>query len=159
LTVVAPPATGPPAPAPQPASPQPQLQVAGTNVQAGGVTLVDATLSVPSQGTAASVTLHCTAPGGCAGKLSLTASKSKHGKQHASRPVTLASGSFAIAAGRTMTVKLKLNAAARGLLRSGGGRLVAHLTIVEVASGERQTRSEAVDVVEQKASRSGAKKR
>jgi Bacterial Ig-like domain (group 3) len=138
----------------------PAQQVAGSTSEAGGIVLLGSSLTAPVGGATATVKLHCTAPRGCRGKLGLTATlttKTGRGKHGVRGPTTIASGSFAIAAGKTASVKIKLSPVARALLRSGRGRLSAHLTLVEVASGNQQTLSQLVRIVEQTARKSARK--
>jgi hypothetical protein len=89
----------------------------------------------------------------CSGKLTLTLTVKttiKKGKKikKISRTVQLGTGSFVIAAGKTVTVKL--NAHGRALLKMGHGRLNARLTILKSSPSPSQTKAVNVTIVPQK---------
>jgi hypothetical protein len=112
------------------------------------VTLGAASIAVQLNGTAL-VKLACVGHESCRGKLALTVTRTSKAKgRKRSHVVTIGTVRFAIAAGRTTTVKLKLTAAGRALLGTGHGRLGAHLAIVELDSGPAQTQSKAVRLIE-----------
>jgi hypothetical protein len=138
-----------PAPAPG-GSPGAAQQVAGAVVQSGEVKLTSTTVEVQSNLMAA-IKLACTATNGCHGTLALsaqTSTKGKHGKNR-SHTVSLGSASYTVSAGGAVTVKFKLNSAARALLETGHGRLSARLAILEGATGLKQTQEKGVHIVEQ----------
>jgi hypothetical protein len=87
-------------------------------------------------------------PGICSGNLKLfvriKASKGRF------RTRTIATGKFSLAAGRTRTVTLRLNAAGRTMLSAGRGRLSARLSILRVSPAPRVTLTSAVRLADQK---------
>jgi len=91
----------------------------------------------------------------CSGKLTLTLTvktRIKKGKKvrKISRTVPLGTGSFVIPPGKTVIVKLKLNARGRALLKAGHGRLNARLTILRSSPSPAQTKAVDVTIVPQK---------
>jgi hypothetical protein len=97
---------------------------------------------------------------GCAGKLTLSTQAASRGKRR-SHTGTVASTGFSIAAGKTTTVPVKLDATGRALLGAAHGHLSAHLTIVQSAPAPAHTRTESVHLLQQRAgnSRDGRSKK
>jgi hypothetical protein len=62
--------------------------------------------------------------------------------------LTIGTAGFSVSAGKTATVKIKLNAAGRAQLGVGHGRLTASLAIVEQ---EGSTQTKTVHLIQQKA--------
>jgi hypothetical protein len=90
----------------------------------------------------ASFKLQLLGAGTCRQRLTLTIKqKASH---HRSRTRTIASGSFSLAAGRTVVLTLKLNALGRKLLHDGHGRLGASLAMVRLSPGPVLARSASV---------------
>jgi hypothetical protein len=119
------------------------------------VSLDGSTLTVQGGGKAA-VRLVCTGTGTCDGKLTLTRkSTSKKGKK--AKTETIGTATFSIPAGKTMTVELKLNGTGRSLLVAAHGRLGVTLTILKSFPAPSQTRTEHVQLVQQKVSRKAKK--
>jgi hypothetical protein len=80
--------------------------------------------------------------GSCTGKLRLKVKvKRRAGKKLGTVTRTIAAGGFTIEAGRARTVKLKLNAFGRALLKAGHGRLRASLLVVSVSAGTSQAKT------------------
>ncbi|HEV2998330.1 MAG TPA: Ig-like domain-containing protein, partial [Solirubrobacteraceae bacterium] len=133
-----------------PTTPTGNQQVAGSNTTHGGVSLVGTTISVPGS-LKGSVKLHCTAPGGCRGTLTLTArvsSKGRHGKRR-TRTLNLGTAPFTLSAGQTLSVKIELSPALHALLAAGHGRLAASLTLIEEASGQEAEQTKKVRLLQQ----------
>jgi len=123
--------------------PPPQQGVAAFHASGGQIVLLGRRL--PVSGGRARVRLRCTAAAACRGRLSL-ALRVKAKAAHGSRLATLASAGFAIGAGHTVTVVLKLSAAVRQRLRSGRV-LVASLTLRQLAPAPQRTSVYAVKLV------------
>jgi hypothetical protein len=101
-------------------------------VSSGEVSLAGTGIAVESDGIAL-VTLGCKRGENCGGKLTLSAQTTSKTKGKKKRTLTIGTAGFSIAAGMTTTVKVKLSAAGRGLLRADHGRLAARLTILQSA--------------------------
>jgi Trypsin len=117
----------------------------------GRASLASTSITVQSNGTAL-IKLDCKGSEGCGGKLTLSAkttSKAKSKKQR-SRTVTIGTSKFSIAAGRTTTVKIKLNPAGRGLFNADHGRLTARLAILQLAPAPEHTQTTNVHLTLQK---------
>jgi hypothetical protein len=113
------------------------------------VSLDGPTISVQSSG-AAGFKLTCTGTGTCSGKLTLTAKgMAKKGKK--AKTETVGTASFSIPAGKTVAIKLTLNAAGRALLGADHGHLGATLTILKSSPVPSQTHTDTVHLVQQKA--------
>jgi hypothetical protein len=141
---------------PQVATPPPNEGPCGAEgVLCGGeIALTSASIAVKSDGMAL-VKLACTGDEECAGKLifsAKTTSKAKDAKKR-SRTVTLGTARFSIAAGRTITVKIRLDAAGRALLGTDHGRVNANLAVLEFAPSPSLTHTESVQLVRQKVAR------
>lgn len=96
------------------------------------------------------VKLACAGAGSCVGKLTLSAHETvtkKDGKK-SSRTVTIGTATFSLAAGKTASVTVQLNATGRKLLTDAHGRLDAHLQVAEQAPGSTFTKQ--VHLVEEK---------
>jgi hypothetical protein len=107
--------------------------------------------SVPVQSNQALVKLDCTGSEDCHGKLTLIAKSTIKAKgKKKIKTVTIGAESFSISGDRTTTVKIDLDATGRALLTTGHGRLTAHLAILELEPGPKQTRSESVQLIQQK---------
>jgi alpha-tubulin suppressor-like RCC1 family protein len=119
---------------------------------AGGKVSLDGTTLTVHSGKDAAVKLTCTATATCAGKLTLTVKgTAKKGKKP--KTETIGAAGFSIPAGKTATVKLKLNATGRALLGDDHGRLSASLTILKSAPAPSQTHTESVHLAQQKATK------
>jgi hypothetical protein len=89
--------------------------------------------SISVKGGAAIMTVACRARVRCSGELTLTAQRAaRRGRRRIRSIVSIGSASVSIAANRTSTVRIQLLAVGRALLRSGHGRLRAHLLIVQL---------------------------
>jgi hypothetical protein len=135
----------PPAPAPAPAL----AATPGAAVSVGGVSLNSTRIATARDGKAA-LKLRCTGTGTCGGKLTLTAKTKGKGKKKTNTE-TIGTATFSIPAGKTATIRLKLNAAGRALLGAHHGRLSASLTILKSSPAPSQTHTESVRLVLQKA--------
>jgi hypothetical protein len=136
----------PPQAAPAPAA----TPEAGTGI--GGVSLAGTRIAT-TRGEAA-VKLTCTGTGTCRGRVTLTVTvrgRRKRNGRRASKTETIGTASFSIPAGRTATIKLKLNATSKALLSAAHGRLSASLTVLKSAPAPSQKHSENVQLVQQKA--------
>jgi hypothetical protein len=138
-----------------PATSPPKEEGCGEGVLCGGeITLASASIAVQRDDMAL-VKLACTGGEECAGKLifsAKTTSKAKDAKKR-SRTVTLGTARFSIAAGKTITVKIKLDAAGRALLCTDHGRVNANLAVLEFAPSPSLTHTESVQLVRQKIAR------
>jgi hypothetical protein len=96
----------------------------------GQATLVLGSSSIAVGGREARVKLACHAAAGCRGRLTLSAIVvSRNGRRRSSRRITLGSASFAVAGGRDVTVKIRLDAAGGALLQADRGGLRARLAV------------------------------
>lgn len=78
-------------------------------------------VSVKVKGAVASVTLRCPGPGSCSGAMKLVASVvTKHGKRKKTSKVTIGVASFSMAAGKSVTLRVRLTAQGRKLLTKAG---------------------------------------
>jgi hypothetical protein len=133
--------------------------VGGVTQEGGGVSLVSANITVQG-GAVALVKLHCTALEGCRGKLSLgIAQGGKRAEIARASLLILGTGHFSASSGATVTIRLKLDAKGRALLRAGRGRLSAELRLAEIESGREQTQTEPVRVLVAKPGRSKRRKK
>jgi hypothetical protein len=118
----------------------------------GGVSLEGSTITVQSGGEAL-IKLACTGTGTCSGKLTLTANSSvnaRGAKGEKARSVMVETVGFSIAGDETRTVRIKLDAAGRMLLKADHGRVSASLAILELAPGAANTQVKAVRLVGEK---------
>jgi hypothetical protein len=124
----------------------------------GHVSLASASIAVQNDGEAA-VKLTCKGTGTCHGKLTLTVrtqgmfeqrGRSGKGGTRRFKTTTIGTASFSIPPGKTVTIKLKLNGAARALLSADHERLSATLTILKSSPAPSQTHAEVVQLVQQK---------
>jgi hypothetical protein len=83
-----------------------------------------------------------TGTGKCSGKLRLRVKIKLKGKRYKIK--TIGTATFSITSGKTLAVKLKLNAAGRALLKAGNGRLGASLLIVKSSPAPAQARTASV---------------
>jgi hypothetical protein len=95
----------------------------------------------------ATLELRCTGTATCSGKLTLTVKTSGKGHKRRPRHTTIATADFSIAPGKTVTVRLKLDAAGRALLSAYHGYLNASLKILKSLPVPAQTRTEKVYLV------------
>lgn len=128
--------------------------VAAFRAGAGRVSLAGATVIVRSNWRAM-VKLRCVAVLPCRGRLTLTVRVKSPGKRP--RAKTIGMVSFSIPPARA-TVKLRLRTAGRSLLRTARGRLRATLRILKSSPGSRQTQTDTVHLVLQRAHRSAQRK-
>jgi hypothetical protein len=120
----------------------------------GEIVLASASIMVRSDGMAL-VKLACKGNEECSGKLVFSAettSRAKSAKKR-SRTVTLGTARFSIAAGKTITVKIGLDAVGRALLGTDHGRVNANLAVLEFAPSPSLTHTESVQLVRQKVAR------
>jgi hypothetical protein len=105
--------------------------------------LLSSRITVPNRRSAV-VRLLWRGAGGCRGKLILRV-KVKAGKRVKAK--TIATGSFALAAGRARAIRLKVNALGRSLLRAAHGRVRASLLIANPQGGSRSLRIASVRLI------------
>jgi hypothetical protein len=123
-------ASSSPCPSPQTPSPDsPPSPPSSAPPNAASVSL-DATHIFTNGHGVSSVKLTCKGSGTCAGRLALM-SRNAGKERRRSKKMTIGRGRFSIPAGVTVTVKLRLDAQGRALLRMGHGRLGATLTILK----------------------------
>ena len=138
--------TQPPAGSPPGASPQAKQGVGAYRAAGGGVVLVGR--RVPVRGGRARIELRCTAPVACRGRLTLRLAIVARAKAaRRSRAVMIASAGFLIQPGKTVTVKLRLDAAGRSHLHADRGRLGVSLAVHVLAPDPPRTRAYAVELV------------
>jgi hypothetical protein len=116
----------------------------------GHVSLAGASIAVQSDGEA-TVKLACKGTSTCRGKLTLTVKTRDKGKQRRSKTTTIWTAGFSIPAGKTATIRLKLNGPGQALLSADHGRLSATLTILKSSPAPAQTHTESVHLAQQKA--------
>jgi hypothetical protein len=123
----------------------------GAGTGKGGVTLhVGGTLPVSHN--AVHVSLQCTGSGTCTGKVTLTTdAHGAHGSRLArsslrsrAKGQIIGRHAFSIAAGKSTSVEIHLNAAGKKALGAAHGKLKAHLSLSGTASGKAVNESEAV---------------
>jgi hypothetical protein len=130
--------------------PAPSGGVLGVIQTSGKLSLLGSTITV--QANAAAVKLACAGLEACAGRLMLTAKiTTKKGKRKHTKTQTIATATFSIPLGKTVIIKLKLNATGRALLSAAHGRLNATLTILTTSPSPRSTQTKSVHLVQQKA--------
>lgn len=108
----------------------------------GEVALLGTSIAVQSNGMTI-VKLKCTGGENCSGNLVLSvkkASEVKGGKKRA-RKVTIGATAFSIATAATTSVKIKLDAAGRGLLHTGGGAPFNGSATLEIAPVEEHAQT------------------
>jgi hypothetical protein len=124
---------------------------AGVACEAGEVTLVSAGIAVESDDGMALVPLKCSGDEDCAGKLTLSGTRKSNAKRKdVSSTIMIGATKFEIAAGETVTVKIALNTIGRALLGKAHRRLVADLTVLELAPAPEHTRTTDVRLNKQK---------
>jgi hypothetical protein len=120
----------------------------------GEVSFAGTGIAVQSDGMAL-VKLGCKGGESCGGKLTLSVQEASEGRGR-SRTAPIGAASFLIAAGKMATVRIKLDATGRALLRTAHGHLGARLTIHQsVPMSHAQTRT--VRLLQQKARRRRAR--
>jgi hypothetical protein len=116
--------------------------------------LANTSIAVQSNGTAF-VRLNCLGIANCRGKLRLRAKSTIEAKgakgENKARPVSIGTVSFSISGDETKTVKVKLDAAGRALLKADRGHASASLQILELAPGPGNTQTKAVRLVQREA--------
>jgi hypothetical protein len=114
----------------------------------GALKLVSTSPLALSRADIAHVVLDCVASGPCTGEATFTATEKvkprRRGAKAKSKVVVLGAAAIAIAGGRTATVKIALNRAARGLLAAAHGKLTVILSLKGLASGTAVSLSEPV---------------
>lgn len=117
----------------------------------GSVSLASTNVTVQGNGMAL-VRLNCLGIASCHGKLTLTAKSTVEArgakgakKTHA---VTIRTATFSIAGDETRTIKVRLNAAGRALLKVDHGRLSARLALLELAPSPENTQMKTVQLVQ-----------
>lgn len=106
----------------------------------GEISLAGTGIAVQSEGMAL-VKLGCKGGATCGGKLTLSTQATSKAKGKKKRTITIGIAQFSIVAGKTATVKVKLNAAGRGLLSADRGRLAANLTILKLSPAPEHTQT------------------
>ena len=126
----------------------PKEAAAATSV----VSLASTHLEIKKDGEAR-VKLTCAGTATCTGKLTLTAESRKRDglrRDEKARTETIGTIAFSIAAGKTATVELELNATGRALLSTDHGRLSASLTILKSSPAPSQTHAVTIHLAQQK---------
>ncbi len=114
---------------------------------AGEVSLVGTSIAVQSDGMAL-VKLDCKGGANCVGKLTLSAQATSKAKGKKERTITIGTAGFSIAAGKTGAVKVKLDAAGRGLLSAAHGHLSARLTMAQSVPAPAHTQTKSVHLLQ-----------
>ena len=131
--------------------------VLGATAASGSVSLAGSTITVQRSGEA-QVKLACASTTTCSGKLTLTAKvTTRKGKKKQTKTQTIGTATFSIPAGKTVTIKLKLNGTGRALLSAAHGRLGATLTILKTSPAPSNTQTKSVHLAQQKATKKGKK--
>jgi hypothetical protein len=130
--------------APVPSSPPPRPAMAG---EGGKLSTIGT--RIPVKGGAALVKVACRAPVRCRGKLTLTAVREARRRGRRIRStVAIGSASVSIAANQTSTVRIRLLAAGRALLRAAHGRIGARMVIVQLEPAGAGPLPEGVQLVQ-----------
>ena len=130
----------PPSAAPAVPAPAPQKAVEAS------ISLLATSITVRPGGKAR-VRLQCRGQATCRGRLALIATRRVRVDGRTTlRNVRIGRASFAVAAGRTALVDMRLNAAGRGLLRAAHGRLRARLTISRLRAAPLAPQTQTVGV-------------
>jgi|GEM_PF-5607914 len=129
--------------------------VPSTVIESGGsVSLASTRIMVQSGGTAL-VPLDCLGIASCNGKLALTAKSTgkPKGKRKSKKTitVTIGSASFSISGDEAKMVKIKLDSTGRKLLGKEHRRLVANLTILELAPSSQDAHVTTVQLLQETA--------
>jgi len=128
--------------------------VLGAKAAHASVSLVGSTITV-QRGGEATIKLSCAGTATCSGKLTLTAkSVTGKGKNRRTKTENIATAPLSIPAGKTVSIKLKLNETGRALLSAAHGRLDATLTILKTSPSPRNTQAKSVHLSQQKAKKS-----
>jgi len=131
----------------------PTTPITTTTPRTGSVSLAGTAVMVQG-GRTLLVKLNCLGDAICRGKLTLTAKvtiKAKGKKGTSTRAMTIGIASFSIPGDETKTVRIKLDAAGRVLLKANHARLSATLSILELAPSPENTERNVVQLVEEKA--------
>jgi hypothetical protein len=129
----------------------------GAIAASGSVSLAGSAITVQRSGQAA-VKLACASTTTCSGRLTLTAKvTTKKGRKRHTKTQTIGTVTFSIPAGKTVTIKLKLNGTGRALLSAAHGGLNATLTILKTSPGPSSTQTKSVHLAQQKATKKGKK--
>ncbi|HTU79017.1 MAG TPA: IPT/TIG domain-containing protein [Solirubrobacteraceae bacterium] len=137
------------------ATQQPSMQVLALGPKAGGAcsaTLLSKKLTVRPHATAV-LKLRGSGAGTCRGRATLTVKlKLKRAGRHAkhkTKTKIIGTTNFAITAGKTLLVKIKLNATGRALLAAGHGRMSASLLVLKSSPTPRQAHTASVRLTRQ----------
>jgi hypothetical protein len=105
----------------------------GVAIPAGGGSLaLHVAASLPVVHNSIHVGLTCTGTATCEGTLTLAAKgAAKNKRARVSKVTTIGKAKFSIAGGKSATIKVKVNAAGRALLKAHHGKLTATLTITK----------------------------
>ncbi|HTR89982.1 MAG TPA: FG-GAP repeat protein, partial [Solirubrobacteraceae bacterium] len=117
-----------------------------------GVRLASTHVSVDGQGRAA-VRLHGGGSGRCRGSVALSVLRrapATGARRAKTRRLTIAAGGFALIAGRTGTLRLKLTSTGRALLLNGHGRLAVSLRLVRTLPAPMQALTATAHLVAQR---------
>jgi hypothetical protein len=129
---------------PVPSSPPPRPAMAG---EGGKLSTIGT--RIPVKGGAALVKVACRAPVRCRGKLTLTAVREARRRGRRIRStVAIGSASVSIAANQTSTVRIRLLAVGRALLRAAHWRIGARLLIVQLEPAGAGPLPEGVQLVQ-----------
>ncbi len=130
----------------------------GVSSGTGGVSLAEVRIATTRGGEAA-VKLRCAGTVKCSGKLTLIVrtpgmfekrGRSGKGGKRRFKTTAIGTASFSISPGKTTVVEIKLDTAGRALLSADHGRLNATLTILESSSSPAQTKSDSIQLVQEK---------
>jgi hypothetical protein len=125
----------------------------GSGTGASGAVTLQAGGTLPVKHNAVHIGLQCAGTATCSGKVTLsTVAPPSHRSRLArfarkslrTRSVVIGKHAFSIAAGKSATVTIHLNAAGKKALRAGHGKLKAQLAISGVASGKSVEETKAV---------------
>jgi hypothetical protein len=118
----------------------------------GSASLIGSSVTVPPGGRQALIRIACKGTATCSGKLTVTIKMTtKKGKRKQGKTVTIGTAGFSVAAGKTATIKLTLNASGRAALSAAHGRLTASLTISKTSPSPSTKQTVTVHLVQQKA--------
>jgi len=118
-----------------------------------GISLSSLTVVV-EHGSTALIKLECLGIAACKGKVTLTAKstvETRGAKGKKAHPAMIGTASFLMAGDEAKTIKLKLDAAGRALLKADHGRWSVSLALLELAPGPENTQTTAVHLAQQKA--------
>jgi hypothetical protein len=135
-----------------PPSAVPILAPAGVSPGAARALLASTRITTTGRGKA-TVKLTCIGTERCRGRLTLAAKageRKKGERKKGSKAKTIATSAFSISPGKTTAIELELNGTGRALLGADHGRLDANLTVQKSSPVPVQTRTENVQLVEQR---------